>query len=360
MATKNVFLQNLTLSEINEISLEFLKGFVDLRKKYPIRLKGLNSRRLEFGLDPLSKDDSIEYRINYLNDNYTVDEVKETLFEYLKTVRIGNERWGGFDLMGCHFNARDYVQIFKKVLGSSVYRHISEKARLFKIEETDTLLYGGIGLGSDEIRESAVATTYATYGVRNIMQNPDIYKKVKSPFADSKVRQKAMATKRSNVRKSILLAKQTGNLDDAKFKSSYELTIFKLLVEKYGFDDVFYEYGLHPYDDRYPYNCDFYIKSLDLFIELNIHPSHGGKWYLDTNEDKLRLEHLKSSSTRSSNNKVLTWGGRDIDKRITAKTNKLKYLVFWDVDLFDFMMWYNNYNCDYESFINDFKQNTYM
>ena len=29
--------------------------------------------------------------------------------------------------------------------------------------------------------------------------------------------------------------------------------------------------------DRYPFACDFYISSLDLFIECNYHWTHGGK-----------------------------------------------------------------------------------
>ena len=37
-------------------------------------------------------------------------------------------------------------------------------------------------------------------------------------------------------------------------------------------DDIIRQY----YDkDRYPFNCDFYIKSKDLFIEYQGHPSHG-------------------------------------------------------------------------------------
>ena len=38
------------------------------------------------------------------------------------------------------------------------------------------------------------------------------------------------------------------------------------------FDDVVYDKKI---DDRYPNFVDFYIPSLDLFIELNAHPAHG-------------------------------------------------------------------------------------
>lgn len=359
MVTNNKFLKNLTLTDVNKISLEFLKGFTDLGKTYPCKLKGFNNRREHFGLEPITKDDSVNYRIDYLKNNYTVEEIETELFNFLRNVRIDEARWGGFDLFGIHFNARDYVRIFRNTIGSSNYKKVSEKARLLKIEETDMALYGGIGYGSEDIKQNIIKTTNEIYGVDNVMQNKKFTEDFVSPFSDPKVRHKAMSSKNANVRESILLVKKTGDFSKASIKSSFELTVFKKLVEKYGFDDVFYEYGFHPYDKRYPFNCDFYIKSLDLFIELNIHSSHGSGWYMDTRDDKLRLEHLKSSPNKMSKETIATWAKRDVKKRKLAKQNNLNYLVFWDNDLYDFFVWYDCYNCDYSEFIKDFKQNTY-
>lgn len=359
MATINKFLKNLTLTEVNEISLEFLKGFTDLGKKYTFNLKGFNNKREWFGLEPITKNDSVNYRIDYLKNNYTVEEIESELFNFLKDVRISEARWAGFDLFGIHFNARDYVRILKNTIGSSNYKKVSEKARLMKIEETDMALYGGIGYGSEDIKQNIIKTTTEIYGVDNVMKNKDVRKDFVSPFSDPKIRHKAMSSKISNVRELILLVKKTGDFSKAPIKSSFELTVFKKLVEKYGFDDVFYEYGFHPYDERYPYNCDFYVKSLDLFIELNLYPSHGGGWYMDTHDDKLRLEHLKSSPKKMSKETIVTWAKRDIEKRKLAKKNNLNYLVFWNNDLSDFFIWYDDYNCDYSKFVKDFKQNTY-
>ena len=54
--------------------------------------------------------------------------------------------------------------------------------------------------------------------------------------------------------------------------------------------------GIHGYDkdDRYPWECDIYIKHLDLFIECQFYPTHGGHPYTGTDEDKLLIEHLKT------------------------------------------------------------------
>ena len=49
--------------------------------------------------------------------------------------------------------------------------------------------------------------------------------------------------------------------------SKVELNMFNILCDKFGSNDVITQY----YDARYPFACDFYVKSLDLFIELNAH-----------------------------------------------------------------------------------------
>ena len=48
--------------------------------------------------------------------------------------------------------------------------------------------------------------------------------------------------------------------------------MFDTIIQYYP--DVIYDVIV---DGRYPYYCDFYIPSEDLFIELNAHPSHGSK-----------------------------------------------------------------------------------
>ena len=48
--------------------------------------------------------------------------------------------------------------------------------------------------------------------------------------------------------------------------STPELDYKKYLENKYGQENVLTQYR----DPRYPYRCDFYIRSLDLFLELNL------------------------------------------------------------------------------------------
>lgn len=156
-----------------------------------------------------------------------------------------------------------------------------------------------------------------------------------------------------------------------RLQSKYELLVFDALVNKYGYDDVIPQYGVYPTDERYPYNCDFYVKSRDIFIELNMYYSHQNHWFDENNPDDVEfLQKQKDLGTKSSLTVVSTWGGSDVKKRNIAKTNSLNYLAFWDgasepkgeyivPRLRDFYSWLNEYHGSYFKFIKDHPENTY-
>jgi hypothetical protein len=116
-----------------------------------------------------------------------------------------------------------------------------------------------------------------------------------------------------------------------------------LLCDKFGEDDVLTQYRSR----EYPFSCDFYIISLDLYIELNIHITHGWHWFDSTDRNDLdRLELLKSRATGTNmyNKMINVWTNTDLKKRDTAIKNNLNYLVFWDEGLYDFLTWYNSFD----------------
>ena len=101
---------------------------------------------------------------------------------------------------------------------------------------------------------------------------------------------------------------------------------YAILKERYL--DVVTQYK----DDRYPFACDFYIPSLDLFIECNYHWTHGGKPYEGTEDDRQIVEKWKAKGTKFYINAIQTWTIRDVNKRNIAKQNKLNYIEFWNID----------------------------
>lgn len=116
--------------------------------------------------------------------------------------------------------------------------------------------------------------------------------------------------------------------------SSVEEECYKRLCESYGSDDIISEYSS---DERYPFSCDFYIKSLDLFIELNIHPSHNTHPFDSNNKEDVKLlEKLTSDNTAWSKMIIDVWCNRDPKKVKHALDNNLNYLSIYKCNLVDF------------------------
>lgn len=116
-------------------------------------------------------------------------------------------------------------------------------------------------------------------------------------------------------------------------------------------EEVFYNELLNFYDkndieknywsEKYPFKCDFYIKSTDTFIELNYHQSHGPHPFDSNNKDDIELvDKWKSKIKDRVNSKgkivpnqyksyVNNFTIKDPQKLITAISNKLHYIMYY-------------------------------
>lgn len=84
---------------------------------------------------------------------------------------------------------------------------------------------------------------------------------------------------------------------------------------------------------EYPFNCDFYIKPLGLYIECNFSWTHGGHWFNPADPaDQQKLSKWKSKGTKYYLNAVETWTVRDVKKRRCAEENGLRYFAMWQED----------------------------
>ena len=130
------------------------------------------------------------------------------------------------------------------------------------------------------------------------------------------------------------------------FSSKPEDIVGVLLRRKFGKSNVF----MHHKTSLYPFACDFYIKSFDLYIELNIYMTHGGHWFdAQDPSDVAILDDIQRRSDALGNRnryqkKIEVWAGTDLKKRDVAIRNNLNYLVFWDDDLSDFCLWYGAFD----------------
>ncbi len=166
-------------------------------------------------------------------------------------------------------------------------------------------------ISSDEVQEKTRVTSLTRYGVE-------------FPTRTKVVQDKIYQTKKKN---------HTVN------SSKSEMRMYAMLTAKFGVDDVIHQ---HKADLRYPFVCDFYVRSLDLFIELNAHWSHGSHWFSQCSElDLIKLEEwsVKAVSSTYYREAIVTWTDRDVRKRKIAIENNLNYAVFWKNDLSDFKQW---------------------
>lgn len=153
-------------------------------------------------------------------------------------------------------------------------------------------------------------TNIKKYGVEHLLQN-------------QKLKEKRYNTVRKN---------KTFNT------SKSEDEMHEKLIIKFGEDDILRQYKSR----EYPFLCDFYIKSLNLYIELNASWTHGGHWFDENSKEDIKQFNLwKNKNSNYYDNAIRVWTKRDVLKRNIAKENKLNYLVFWDNDLKDFDEWLN-------------------
>lgn len=111
--------------------------------------------------------------------------------------------------------------------------------------------------------------------------------------------------------------------------SKPELKCYEYLCNKFGKEDIKRQYKDK---GRYPFRCDFYIKSLDLFIECNYYWAHQDHIFnpSDIKDIEKLKEYKEKVKTKSGYNEVIkTWSLSDPNKVNTAKNNNLNYIILW-------------------------------
>ena len=174
--------------------------------------------------------------------------------------------------------------------------------------------------------------------MKNIISSESVQNKTKMTCIDRYGFEFATQTK--EVQDKIYKTKKKNHTVNS---SKIEQNMYIMLVEYFGENDVIHQYKK---DDRYPFVCDFYIKSLDLFIELNASWTHGGHWFGTSLNDQNTLKEwlVKAENSTYYKAAIQTWTIRDVKKKQTAIDNNLNYVVFWKNDLPDFLEWINSEN----------------
>ena len=180
-----------------------------------------------------------------------------------------------------------------------------------KLQQTNINKYGvKYGLQNEKIKLKSIQTCLNKYGVKCVGQSQTVKAKI-------------IETKRKN---------HTFNT------SKPEENGYKLLYNKFGFCNVKRQYK----SKLYPFQCDFYIVSLNMYIEFNFHWTHGGHKFDQNDKNdvaKLNIWKEKSVTSKFYKSALTVWTERDIKKFKYATENNLNYLVFYNWN--EFLEWYD-------------------
>ena len=191
-----------------------------------------------------------------------------------------------------------------------------------------------------EVQEKRKQTFIRKYGVDNPFKSEEIKEKIKKTNREkygcdwyiSSESYKKNTDWETAVKKQFETKKKNGTLNTSKMEKK-AITRIKSI-----FPDAITSYNS---DIRYPWHCDIYVPSIDLFIEFNFHWTHGGHWFDKNNSDdiaKLEVAHEKSIRSKYWKKFIHVWTKLDVEKRKVARKNNLNYIVFWeytDIDLWE-------------------------
>ena len=192
---------------------------------------------------------------------------------------------------------------------------LGEKYNLTRNQMIKILSYLRIKKPCELVQKNARKTLLKKTGYAHPNQNPETFKKVND-------------TKRKN---------KTFNFSNLEKQIEWLLDLKFLCVKK--------QYK----SEKYPFNCDFYIPELDLYIEIQGHWSHGtlgpnnylGAYNCDNPKHQKILKLWKRNAKNGSNyyaQAINIWTYRDPLKRETAKRNNLNWLEFFNIN--QFLDWY--------------------
>ena len=180
---------------------------------------------------------------------------------------------------------------------------------------------------TDEYKKKSEQTNLKRYGVKCYLQTDEFKNYISNPDIQNEINQKRYNTKKQN---------------NTFSTSQSEELIYNLLCKK--FDNVIRQYR----SEKYPFDCDFYIPSIDTYIEYQGTWHHGKEPYIGSEKQQQIIEKWKAKSLElnfQGNKKcqysraINIWTIEDPSKRQAAKENNLNWFEFFDMT--QFLDWFN-------------------
>lgn len=278
----------------------------------------------------------IKYKLCTIKRDYLTQEVKDVLSKY------------GLTLHELCYKIKKDIPLSKTFKCKTCGKITMLSTRGYKkfCNRICSNLFTNSSMQSTEKRKQ---TSIKRYGVPYYTQTKELKNFIKEHNDEIRSKMKTTLIKKYNVDNYSKTTEcqqkvyNTKTKNKTHTKSKQEEKAYNLLLTKFSKNDIIRHYK----SKLYPFQCDFYIKSLDLYIEYNGYWTHG--W--DNNKclgsfDKSNKEHIlvlqkwnkkmceinfKNQLKSQYEKAIKTWTVLDPLKLKTAKDNKLNYKVFWTV-----------------------------
>ena len=309
--SSNKFKENQKQKNLEKYNVEYTFQRTDIREKikqtclerYGVENGGASKQAQEKIKQTTKEHFGVE---NSLSSPIIREKIKQTCLE-----RYGVENGGASK------QAQEKIkQTTKEHFG--VENSLSSPIIREKIKQTCLERYGGNSpWSSKEIINKAKENAIKKYGVDCWQKTEEGRKYLSNKISSIEVQEKINNTKRKN---------HTFNT------SKHEKYIESILKDYFPKLKTQYKDN-----DKYPFKCDFYIPEIDTWIEYNGTWTHGGKLFEGNKEDNLKLQKWinKSKTNKYYKTAIYVWTKLDLEKYKYAKQNKLKYIIFWNLNEFD-------------------------
>lgn len=279
-------------------------GFKNATQNEDVKKKTRKTCLEKYGVDAVAKSDEVKEKIKNTN-----------LKRYGTTCTLLNE------------------EIKKKAIKTSLNRYgvksyTQTQEYIDKTKKTSLERYGAeYYTKTKEFEEKVKHSNLERYGVEYPSQNKELqYKREQTCVERYGV--KCVSQLQCVKNKVIEKKRENGTFNT----SSSEMLIKSLLESLYT--QVYYQHT----SELYPFACDFYIPSEDVYIEYQGSWTHGHRPFDKSNEECLEQLELWKERARTSKyyqNAIEVWTKRDPIKRETAKKNNLNWIEFFTVDEFN-------------------------
>ena len=209
-----------------------------------------------------------------------------------------------------------------------------------QISKTNLKRYGSENVfASQKIKDKIKATNLKRYGVEYNLAKLDLDSSVDSKIKERYIKMhnnvingvinKYHTTLYAKTEECQLKIYNTKKKNKSFNTSNPEEYLYKILLN--NFKDVKRQYK----SNEYPYMCDFYIPTYNMYIELNFNWTHGYHPYNKNDENdikrKIYLEDKYKATNKPYYKTALNiWTNTDLNKINIAKTNNIKYLCIYN------------------------------